>query len=96
MFPQPGQAAQGLMTPSRHAPSRLHESYPAPRSERFDSHSRQSSVQPEPVTDEGNLEDVIRKMREFAMMKSQLADEVRDYLFFLHAYIHLFCSARTV
>ncbi|KAK0487105.1 hypothetical protein IW261DRAFT_1589586 [Armillaria novae-zelandiae] len=68
-----------LTTPARQFGSRISELPQTPISERFEPHSRHSSVQPEVVYhgDEANWEEnmMIRKMREASAMKSQLADE---------------------
>ncbi|KAK0222163.1 hypothetical protein IW262DRAFT_961246 [Armillaria fumosa] len=67
-----------LATPARRRGSRTSKLPQTPISERLESHSRHSSVQPEVAYygDEANWEEnMIRKMREASSMKSQLADE---------------------
>ncbi len=81
MFSQSSNTDQ-LSTPARQSGSRSSELPQTPISEKFEPHSRHSSVQPEVVYhgDEANWEEnmMIRKMREASAMKSQLVDEVRD------------------
>ncbi|KAK0244560.1 hypothetical protein EDD85DRAFT_203525 [Armillaria nabsnona] len=78
MFSQSSNTDQ-LSTPARQSGSRSSELPQTPISERFEPHSRHSSVQPEVVYhgDEANWEEnmMIRKMREASAMKSQLVDE---------------------